>query len=179
MTEGLAMAGVAGGIRPGPRARSLGKRRAAGIYGAIITAALLATAGDELHTGGLVVAVLITLLVYWLAEEYAELLGEQVEGGLVPTRDYIREALAETWPMVSASFAPLLVVLLARLAGASIPVADDAGLVAAVVLLMIYGWLAARSAQLRGRQLVITTSIAAVLGLVMVALKDLVLVHLH
>lgn len=92
------MAGVADGIRPGPRARSLGKRRAAGIYGAIITAALLATAGDELHTGGLVAAVLITLLVYWLAEEYAELLGEQVEGGLVPTWDYIREALAETWP---------------------------------------------------------------------------------
>ena len=172
------MAGVAGGIRPGPRARSLGKRRAAGIYGAIITAALLATAGDELHTGGLVAAVLITLLVYWLAEEYAELLGEQVEGGLVPTWDYIREALAETWPMVSASFAPLVVVVVARLAGASIPVADDAGLVAAIVLLMIYGWLPGRPS-CAGRQLVFTTSIAAALGLVMVALKDLVLLHLH
>jgi hypothetical protein len=174
----VAMAGVAGGIRPGPKARSLGKRRAAGIYGAIITAALLATAGNELHTGALVVAVLITLVVYWLAEEYAELLGEQVEGGLVPTWDYIREALAETWPMVTASFAPLVVVL-ARLAGASISVADNAGLVAAIVLLMTYGWLAARAAQLRGRQLVLTTSIAAALGLVMVALKDLVLLHLH
>ena len=74
------------------------------------------------------------------------------------------EALAETWPMVSASFAPLLVVLLARVAGASISVADDAGLVAAIVLLMIYGWLAARSAQLRGRQLIFTTAIAALLG---------------
>jgi hypothetical protein len=175
----VAMAGVAGGIRPGPKARSLGKRRAAGIYGAIITAALLATAGNELHTGALVVAVLITLVVYWLAEEYAELLGEQVEGGLVPTWDYIREALAETWPMVTASFAPLVVVVLARLAGASISVADNAGLVAAIVLLMTYGWLAARAAQLRGRQLVLTTSIAAALGLVMVALKDLVLLHLH
>ena len=175
----MAMAGVAGGIRPGPKVRSLGKRRAAGIYGAIVTAALLDIAGNELRTSGLVVAVLVTLTVYWLAEEYAELLGEQVEGGIVPTWDYIREALAETWPMVSASFAPLLVVVLARLAGASISVADNAGLVAAIVLLTIYGWLAARSAQLHGRQLAFTTSIALVLGLVMVALKDLVLLHLH
>ena len=43
------MAGVAGETRPGPEARSPGKRRAAGIYGAIITAAILATAGSELH----------------------------------------------------------------------------------------------------------------------------------
>ena len=94
------MAGVASEIRPGPKARSLGKRRAAGIYRAIITAALLATAGDELHTSGLVVAVLATLVVYWLAGEYVELLGEQVAGGMVPTWDYVREALAETWPVV-------------------------------------------------------------------------------
>jgi hypothetical protein len=173
------MAGVAGGIRPGPKVRSLGKRRAAGIYGAIITAALLDTAGDELHTSALVVAVLVTLAVYWLAEEYAELLGEQAGSGTIPSWDYIREALAQTWPMVTASFAPLLVVVLARLAGASISDADNAGLVAAIVLLMIYGWLAARAAQLHGRQLVFTTSIAVALGLVMVALKDLVLLHLH
>jgi hypothetical protein len=175
------MVGIAagGGTGPEPKVRSLGKRRAAGIYGAIITAAILATAGDELRTGALVVTVVITLLVYWLAEEYAELLGEQVEGGLVPTWDYIKEALAATWPMVSASFAPLLVVVLARLAGASVSVADNAGLAAAIALLTMHGWLAARAARLRGWQLAFTTSVAVALGLVMIALKDLVLIHLH
>ena len=173
------MAGVAGETRPGPEARSPGKRRAAGIYGAIITAAILATAGSELHTGALVAAVVITLLVYWVAEEYAELLGEQVEAGFVPSWNYIRGSLAAIWPMVSASFAPLVVLVLARLAGASIQVADNLGLVVAIVLLMIHGWLAARSARLHGIQLIFTTSIAAALGLVMVALKDLVLLHLH
>jgi hypothetical protein len=173
------MAGVAGETRPGPEARSTGKRRAAGIYGAIITAAILATAGSELHTGALVATVVITLLVYWVAEEYAELLGEQVEAGFVPSWNYIRGALAATWPMVTASFAPLVVLVLARLAGASIQVADNIGLVVAIVLLMIHGWLAARSARLHGIQLIFTTSIAAALGLVMVALKDLVLLHLH
>ena len=107
---------AAGGEELGPKARA-GRRRASGIYGAIITAAILATAGNELHTGGLVVAVLVTLVVYWLAEEYAELLGEQAEGGRVPTWDYIRGSLTATWPMVTASFAPLAVLVLARLAG--------------------------------------------------------------
>jgi hypothetical protein len=173
------MAGVAGDVGSGPAVRRTGQRRAAGIYGAVITAAVLAAGGDELHTAGLVVAVLLTLLVYWLAEEYAVLLGEQVQDGMVPTWDYIREELAATWPMVTASFAPLLALVLARLAGASIPDAYNVGLAIAVMLLVVHGWLAGRSAQLRGWQLAFTTSVAVGLGLVMVALKDLVLLHLH
>jgi hypothetical protein len=60
-----------------------------------------------------VVSVVVTLLVYWLVEEYAAFLGEQVEGGLLPSWASIRGALAATWPTVSASLTPLL----ARLAG--------------------------------------------------------------
>jgi hypothetical protein len=169
---------AAGGEEAGPKARA-GRRRASGIYGAIVTAALLATAGNELHTSGLVVAVVVTLVVYWLAEEYAELLGEQAEGGRVPTWDYIRGSLAATWPMVTASFVPLVALVLARLAGATIPVADNIGLATAIGLLMIHGWSAARAAQLRGWQLGWATSVALGLGLVMVVLKDVVLLHLH
>jgi hypothetical protein len=77
--------------------------------------------------------------VYWVAEEYAELLGEQLEAGQVPAWADIRAALAATWPMVTASYMPLLALVLARLLGASPPDAADAGLVAAIVLLMIYG----------------------------------------
>jgi len=168
-----------GGLQPGPKAKSAGRRRAAGIYGLIITAAIFDAAGDRLRTGALAAAVVVTLLVYWLAEEYAELLGEQVEGGVLPNWAYIRGALAATWPMVSASYAPLLVLVLARLAGASLLTAANIGLVAAIVLLTVYGWRAGRASQLRGRQLLLTTSIAAALGLVMILLKDLVLLHLH
>ena len=81
--------------------------------------------------------------------------------------------------MVTASYAPLLAVVLARLAGASALTAANVGLVAAIVLLTVHGWLAGQAAQLRGWQLFFSTSIAAALGLVMVALKDLVLIHLH
>jgi hypothetical protein len=175
------MAGITagGGVHAGPAAGNAGRRRAAGIYGAIITAAILDTAGDRLPTGALVAAVVITLLVYWLAEEYAELLGEQAAGGKLPSRAYVRGALAATWPMVSASFLPLLALVLARLAGASASVAANIGLAAAIMLLTAHGWLAGRAAKLRGWRLLFAASVAAALGLVMIALKDLVLIHLH
>ena len=174
------MAGIApsGTAQPGPAAKKR-ERRAAGIYGAIVTAAILAAVGGRLPTAALVVSVVVTLLVYWVAEEYAEILGEQAEGGTLPTWAYIRGALAATWPMVSASYAPLLALLLARLAGASALAAANVGLVAATVLLVVHGWSAGRSSQLRGWQLLLATAVAAGLGLVMILLKDLVLIHLH
>ena len=173
------MAGVSTGAHPGPSARARGRRRAAAIYGMIVTAAVLAAAGDHVPTLPLAVSILVTLLVYWLAEEYAELLGEQLEGRQLPSWSDIRAALASTWPMVSASYIPLLALILAHLLGASPSAAANAGLAVAVVLLMIYAWSAGRAAQLRGRQLLIITAIAAALGLLMIILKDVVLVHLH
>lgn len=175
------MSGIAadGDIQREPATNNLGRRRAAGIYGAIVTAAVLDTVGGHVSTTALVVSVVVTLLVYWLAEEYAEVLGGRVEGGRLPSRKYILEALAATWPMISASFAPLVALVLARLAGASDLTAANVGLVVAVLLLTLHGWLASRAARLRGWHLFFATSIAAALGLVMILLKDLVLVHLH
>jgi len=167
------------GAQAGPAVEDLGRRRAAGIYGAIITAAILDTAGGHVSTTALVVSVVVTLLVYWIAEEYAEVLGEHTAGGRLPSRAYIQGSLMSSWPMVSASYLPLLGVVAATLAGASDLTAANVGLVVAIVLLTIHGWLAGRAAQLRGRKLVLVTSIAAGLGLVMILLKDLVLIHLH
>jgi hypothetical protein len=168
----------AGGKQARP-AMTAGRRRAAGIYGAIITAAIIAAVGGQLRTAALAVSVLITLVVYWVAEEYAELLGEQVTGGHLPTWAHVRAALAHTWPMVSASYLPLLALVLARLAGASASAAANVGLAAAILLLTFHGWSAGRASHLRGWPLAAVTSIAAGLGLVMVVLKDLVLLHLH
>ena len=175
------MAGIAAGgeVQPGPTARNPGRRRAAGIYGAIITAAILDTAGGRLSTEALVITVVVTLLVYWLAEEYAEVLGDQATGGALPGWAYVRGALAATWPMVSASYLPLLALVVARVAGASPLAAANAGLVTAVAVLIIHAWSAGRSARLRGWKLLAATSVAAGLGLIMILLKDLVLVHLH
>lgn len=87
--------------------------------------------------------------------------------------------LSSTWPMVSASYVPLLALVLAHVAGGSALTAANVGLALAIVLLTIHGWSAGRAARLRGRQLLLSTSVAAALGVVMILLKDLVLIHLH
>jgi hypothetical protein len=169
--------GQAGESPRAPAAAS--RRRAAGIYGAIITASVMTAASQSLPTLALAISVLVTLVVYWLAEQYAELLGAQSARGKVSTWPHIRAALRDGWPIVSASFLPLAVLVLARIAGASSVAAANAGVITAVVLLTFHGWAAARAARLRGWGLAGWTSTAAVLGLAMVALKNLVILHLH
>jgi hypothetical protein len=173
------MAGIAGEAPPSSPAAASGRRRAAGIYGAIITAAIIAAAGGKLPTLALAISVLVTLVVYWVAEEYAEVLGEQVTGGELPTLASIRAALASTWPMVSASYLPLLALVITRVAGASASVAANVGLLVAVLLLIYHGWTAARASKLHGWRFAGAVLTAAALGLVMILLKDVVLIHLH
>lgn len=160
-------------------ARSPARRRAVGIYGTIVTAAILAAGGDELSAPDLAISVLITLVVYWVAEEYAEILGESVTGSRLPTWRYALAALAATWPMVSASAIPLLLLLVSWLLGASGYAAANVALVAAVAELMFYAWRAGHGAHLPRRQQIGMTAAAAVLGLVMILLKDVVLISLH
>ena len=164
--------------RPRPTARA-GQRRAAGIYGAIITAAVMTAGGTALATTPLALSVLVTLVVYWLAEQYAELLGEPDRLGHWPRWTHIRASLAASWPMVTASFAPLAALIVARLAGASAANAANVGVAVALLVLTVHGWSAGRAARLRGWQLVGATAIAAALGVIMVVLKNLVINHLH
>jgi hypothetical protein len=162
-----------------PRDETAARRRAAGIYGAVITASVMAAAGGSLPTTALAVSVLITLVVYWLAEQYSEILGRQAVHGRLPTWSKVTEDLATGWPIVSASFAPLVALVLARAAGASPSAAANTGVAVAVALLTAHGWSAGRVAELSGWRLVGATCVATVLGLVMVVLKNFVIVSLH
>jgi hypothetical protein len=125
----------------------------------------------------LVLAVFVTLLVYWLAEEYAQV-GEHASAGHLPTWSSIRSALAVKWPMVSASYVPLLVLVGARFLGASSPNAAYLALGVTVVMLTLYGWMAGRSSGLYGVALLVMTAAAGILGLLMILLK-IAIAHLH
>ncbi|SNT64475.1 hypothetical protein SAMN05421812_11753 [Asanoa hainanensis] len=141
----------------------------AGIYGTVICAATLAASGNY-SVGRVAATVLVTLLVYWLAERYAELLGLAARGTSV-TRTDVLHVLTAGWALIQASITPLLVLLLSRLAGASSAAALDAALAYTVALLVVLGWLSARGAGLTGWPRWAATAFAGVLGLVVVALK--------
>lgn len=166
------------GSRLGPESTSSGRRRAAGIYGTIVTAAVIAAGGNQLDSGQLAVTVVVTLIVYWLAEQYAELLGAHAHDDRLPSLRLIRSSLAETWPMVTSSFLPVASIGVAVLLGASSSDAAQAALIVTVVLLIMHGYTAGRAAGLRGKRQALVTIIAGLLGVAMVILKS-VLQHHH
>ena len=171
------MTGTSADDAPSPTARSTAaRRRSAGIYGAIVASAVLAAGGAKLGTVPLAVTVLVTLLVYWAAEAYAELLSEQIHAGHLPTQGQVRASLAAIWPMVSASYVPLLALLVARVLGATTKTAATLALVVAIGLLLVHGWAAGRAARLHGLRLLAVTLIAGGFGVVMILLK-LVVTH--
>jgi hypothetical protein len=152
-------------------------RRAAGIYGLIVTAAVLASAGGTLRTVPMGLAIFVTLVVYWVAEEYAQL-EAHASAGHLPTWRHVRSALAAKWPMVSASYVPLLALVAARILSATPANAAYIALAVTVVMLTIYGWSAGRASRLRGIALFLMTAAAGALGVLMILLK-IVITHLH
>lgn len=152
-------------------------RPASGIYGMIVTGAVLATAGDSLYTAPLIAAVVGSLVVYWLADEYAQL-GERASRGTLPTWSSVGAALAARWPMVSASYIPLAALACARVLGATPANAATVALAVAVVILAFYGWSAGRASDLDGVALGAMTAAAGGLGLLMIFLK-FAITHLH
>ena len=154
-----------------------GRRTAAAIYGTIITAAVIAAGGNQLRTAALAVTIVVTLAIYWLAELYAELIGQHTHAGRLPNRAQIRLSMASTVPMITASFLPVIPLVAARLLGASSSGAAWIALIVTVVLLVIHGLMAGRAAGLGGLRLVAITSIAGLLGVAMVVLKTLLQNH--
>jgi hypothetical protein len=155
-----------------------GRRRASGIYGTILTAAVIAAGGNTLTTAELEVTVLVTLVVYWVAEQYAELLGEHTSEGRLPGAAQIRASFVSSFSMVSASFVPLISLLVARALGANELGAAMLALVICLILLVYHGYSAGRAAGLKGFMLFGATATAALFGVAMIVLKTL-LQHQH
>jgi hypothetical protein len=149
------------------------RRRSAGIYGTIVASAVIAAGGAHLRTAALAVTVVVTLLVYWAAEGYAELVGE-AHAGHLPSWWHVRASLAAIWPMVSASYVPLLALLVARVLGADTRGAATLALVVAIALLLVQGWVGGKASQLHGIRLFAVTLTAGTFGVVMILLKLLV-----
>jgi len=148
-----------------------GERREAAIYGTVITAAVIAAGGNVLSSAALEATVLVTLLVYWVAEQYAKLLGEHTHSGRLPSSEQVRASFAASWPMVSASFLPLISLVIARVLGANALGAAEVALVVAVVLLIHHGHAAGKAAGLKGVRLAAVTGTAGLLGVAMIILK--------
>jgi hypothetical protein len=170
------MAATGPSLPPSPPRASLTREAeestAAGIYGVIVSAAVMA-ASHENSAGAVTVAVLVTLVIYWGAERYARLVAGRIHDGRRPTWQEIRRQLTTGWEMVSASVLPLVVMTAVYQLGAGLDTAILAALGCSTVLLCLAGWQMGRHGQLSTLERVASAAVAGAFGLFMVALKTL------
>lgn len=154
---------------PGRRASDY----AGAIYGSLLAASVVAGTGpgqEPPHPGQLIVLLLATGVVFWLAHVYAHLVGERSTRALVSLREF-RVCARREWPIVQAAVPPAAAVGVGVLIGLS-----DAGaawLALAVAVASQLGWalyVAASAGATRSR-LVAAGAVNLVLGLLIVLLK--------
>lgn len=147
---------------------------AAAVHGTVLAGALIAVQGahDDPDISHLVILVIITQVIYWLAHVYAELVGERIMTGHYPRRR-LPELLDEEWPLVAVSFVPIAVILGFSVLGASGSAAVLAGLLAVIALLVGWALLAGFRSGLRTAEMLLYVAASLGIGLALIAIKTL------
>jgi hypothetical protein len=159
-----------------PRRPRIGLRRAteestaAGIYGVIVSAAVMAASHAE-SAAALIVSVLVTLIVYWSAERYSRLVAERIHEGRHPTWREVRLQLTNGWEFVTASALPLAVLAILRLLGVDLYVAVISALACSTLLLCVAGWEIGRHGGLTPLERLASSAAAGAFGAAMIVLK--------
>jgi hypothetical protein len=148
------------------------------IYGTLVGASVLAAEGGKREgIGEIAFVVVVTLVVYWFAHGYSEMLPARAarptsDGRPHALRDLTR-SLRTDWPIVGGPLALIGVLLLASLFGADANLAVDLALWFAVAELLLWGVLAARAANLQGFWILLYGLGSASMGVVITLLKIL------
>ncbi|HET6967758.1 MAG TPA: hypothetical protein VFI44_05750 [Ornithinibacter sp.] len=145
---------------------------ASGIYGVIVSAAVMSASHAE-KAYQVIIAVLVTLTIYWGAERYARIVAERIHEGHRPSWTTVRHQLTHGWEMVTASTLPLVVLAVTSILGAELVTAVLAALVCSTVLLCVAGWAVGRGGRLSPGERLASTVVAGMFGLVFILLKAL------
>jgi hypothetical protein len=143
---------------------------AAGIYGVIVSAAVMATSHAP-SAAGVAAAVFVTLFIYWSAERYARLVAERIHEGRRPSWHHVRLQLTTGWEIVTASALPAGVLVVARLLGVDLSTAVISALVCSTLLLGVAGWEIGRRGRLSFPERLVWAAAAGAFGVALIALK--------
>ena len=149
------------------------------IYGTLLGASVLATEGSKREgIGEIALVVVVTLVVFWFAHGYADMLPARMQRVSSDGRPHVLRdlgrALREEWPIVGSPLTLVGALLLANLLGADVNLSVDLALWFGVAELFVWGLLAGRTARLRGIWLPLYGLGSAGLGVVITFLKILI-----
>ena len=140
------------------------------ITGTVVSTAVIAAAAGHLEDTHLVIAILGTAFIYWLAHLHARTLGDSVKHRTHPV-DALKEALAETWPILAAACVPAIILIIVQLVGIKLRTGAWIAVIASTVLLTIYSFFAGQRGGLGLRGSLLSAAIGAGLGLLVILLK--------
>lgn len=142
------------------------------VYGVITVGALLgAESGAHETYARTVIAVVIALLMYWLAHSYAELLGRRLDEGRPLTLATLADTMRGELSILTGAAVPLVAVLISWAADAKLATAVDTGVRTSAVMLLLIEVVAGVRAELSGKELAKQASIGAVLGVLVLAVN--------
>ncbi|MGI8713959.1 MAG: hypothetical protein ACR2NR_12445 [Solirubrobacteraceae bacterium] len=146
------------------------------VYGTILVTTLLVAESPKRESYVKTVgAVAISLVVYWLANSYAEFTGQRVtRSEPFHVREFASTAQHEL-AVIYGALVPLLALLICWAAGATLQTAVTVAIWTAVTMIVATEVVIGVRAELTGRHLVIQTGMGMLLGLLMIALR--VLLH--
>ncbi|MEV7189216.1 hypothetical protein [Kitasatospora sp. NPDC093102] len=143
---------------------------AGAVYGSMLAASVIAASSvHEPHPRlSLILLLVITGIVFWIAHVYAHVAGQR-EAGRPVTWSQVREVGRHEWPLVEASALPALAVLVSPWLGTG----ENAWLALGVAVAQQVAWatLGARRAGASVGQAVVEGAVNLLLGLVIVAAK--------
>ena len=145
------------------------------VYGTIAVAALLAAESARRETYPETIgAVVITLLLYWLAHSYSELLGNRLETPSRLNREAVVQVVAGYISVIKGALLPLIAMLIAWAAGASQETAVTAALWTTVVSLFLLELAAGIRCHARPLVLLFDACVGAAMGVTIFALKAII-----
>ena len=141
------------------------------LYGAIVSAAVLATATHAKGSERVAVVTGAVLVIYWCGHVYINALSRQFDGDNRQFLLRLRTSSAHEIGVLQGGLPAIVVYMLAAATGAKPATAATVAVYFSVVLLGGVGYLGARGAGLRGRAMLLEIAGAAAFGVLIVTLK--------
>ncbi len=141
------------------------------VYGTVLTAGVISA--FSLYNEGILALILRTsgtVLVFWIAHVYAEIVGNRDSGWRLAVREALQRSAGLLWALI----VPLVTLATAAVLRTTENTAVDMALWACVGTLALLGWWAARQRHARLPGKILTAAGTATLGLALITLKAFV-----